>query len=297
MRLAVPGWHIMGLSGLAAPCARHNSVAQCTTAGNGCSTMPDPSLCTFPCWGCWGCDDVLWIQTPTGLTTCEKLLTALLDVTESTIGLIATNFSLPDGTPCLKVSPLEGAECVCALPSAWMLRLGLCWLVSVGPAGVPQRRWGLSLLSAPWRRKLAEGCVAYTPFSGAPHACSVDDALLTVPCASLPPCFFVEQTNTVTNVMWTDKLRAWYSEHIKGGLVFTHVEPKGLFGRAALRGQAVFNNDPNNDSMPKGHPRVNGVACIPLICGEHCSRNARSLTSSTVQAVLSTTNSQPHGLR
>lgn len=87
------------------------------------------------------------------------------------------------------------------------------------------------------------------------------------------------QTNTITNVMWTDRLRAWYSEHIKGGLVFTHVESKGLFGRAALRGQAVINNDPNNDSMPKGHPRINGVLCIPLICGQHCLIALNTLTT------------------
>jgi len=122
----------------------------------------------------------------------------------------------------------------------------------------------------------------------------------------------VWQTNTITNVMWTDRLRAWYSEHVKGGLVFTHVEAQGLFGRAALRGQAVINNDPSNDTMPKGHPRVNGVACIPhlryvrsctlryffctsviplrhprvnrvacipLICGQHCPYTLTSLRS------------------
>jgi len=84
---------------------------------------------------------------------------------------------------------------------------------------------------------------------------------------AVPIAVTLLQTNAITNVMWTDRLRAWYSQHVKGGLVFTHVEEEGLFGRAALRGQSVVDNNPSNDSMPKGHPRVNGVASMPLLCG------------------------------
>lgn len=51
-----------------------------------------------------GCSVLLRMQSLTGMRTCEGLLAALLDVTESTFGFIASNARLPDASPCLKVS-------------------------------------------------------------------------------------------------------------------------------------------------------------------------------------------------
>ncbi|GJP78285.1 hypothetical protein CLOP_g8609 [Closterium sp. NIES-67] len=78
------------------------------------------------------------------------------------------------------------------------------------------------------------------------------------------PCL---KTHAITNILWTDKLRAWFAAHAAAGLVFTDVAETGLFGRAALGGEAVWSDDPPADSLPKGHPRVNTAFAMPLICG------------------------------
>ncbi|CAI5480974.1 unnamed protein product [Closterium sp. Yama58-4] len=78
------------------------------------------------------------------------------------------------------------------------------------------------------------------------------------------PCL---KTHAITNILWTDKLRTWFAGHSAAGLVFTDVDETGLFGRAALRGEAVWSDDPPAGSLPKGHPRVNTAFAMPLICG------------------------------
>ncbi|CAI5534638.1 unnamed protein product [Closterium sp. Naga37s-1] len=78
------------------------------------------------------------------------------------------------------------------------------------------------------------------------------------------PCL---KTHAITNILWTDKLRTWFADHSAAGLVFTDVSETGLFGRAALRGEAVWSDDPPAGSLPKGHPRVNTAFAMPLICG------------------------------
>ncbi len=74
------------------------------------------------------------------------------------------------------------------------------------------------------------------------------------------------KTHAITNIAWTDDLRAWFDREAPQGLEFRNLET--LFGAAITSGEIVVTNTPEDDDraggIPEGHPPLNSFLAMPL---------------------------------
>lgn len=78
------------------------------------------------------------------------------------------------------------------------------------------------------------------------------------------------KTRAVTNIAWTDELRASYREHAPKGLEFRNLNT--LFGQVLVTGEPLVANDapshPRAHGIPPGHPPLERFLGLPLKLGE-----------------------------
>ncbi|MDD9945886.1 MAG: ATP-binding protein [Myxococcales bacterium] len=79
------------------------------------------------------------------------------------------------------------------------------------------------------------------------------------------------KTRAITNIAWTDELRAWYRDNAPAGLEFRNLMT--LFGKVIREGAILIANDapahPSAAGVPAGHPPLDRFLGIPLYVGEH----------------------------
>lgn len=77
------------------------------------------------------------------------------------------------------------------------------------------------------------------------------------------------KTRALTNIAWTDQLRAWFAENAPAGLEFRNLDT--LFGEVIRSGDALIANDapnhPKAKGTPLGHPPLRQFMGIPLKVG------------------------------
>ncbi len=74
----------------------------------------------------------------------------------------------------------------------------------------------------------------------------------------------------VTNIAWTDELRAYYDQYAAKGLEFRNLQT--LFGAVLRTGEPVLTNspatDPRRGGLPHGHPAMHAFLGLPFKSGE-----------------------------
>jgi signal transduction histidine kinase len=74
------------------------------------------------------------------------------------------------------------------------------------------------------------------------------------------------RTYAITNIAWTDELRAQYASTVARGMEFRNL--KTLFGRVMTTGEPVLTNKPETHpsalGVPSGHPQLNAFLGVPF---------------------------------
>jgi two-component system, NtrC family, sensor kinase len=77
------------------------------------------------------------------------------------------------------------------------------------------------------------------------------------------------RTHAITNIAWTDELRAYYDRMASSGIEFRNL--RTLFGAVLTSGEAVVANmpakDPRRGGLPDGHPALNAFLGLPFKSG------------------------------
>lgn len=78
------------------------------------------------------------------------------------------------------------------------------------------------------------------------------------------------KTHAITNIAWNEETQKFYEENSRKGFEFRNL--KSLYGTVITTGKMLISNspftDPRRGGIPKGHPPINALLCLPFFSGE-----------------------------